>query len=80
VPPTFTLVLDGVTAMDTRAGGVLDTVSKVLPETVPLVAVMVVVPTDTPVARPVLLPMVAAAAVDDCQVTEGVMSAVEPSE
>ena len=52
------------------------TVSPVLPDTKPMVAVMVVFPTDTPVARPLLpaaLEMVALLVLDEDQVTELVM-------
>jgi len=59
------------------------TVSPVLPGTAPMVAVMVVEPVDTPVARPLLpavLEMVAMLVADEDQVTELVMFWVLASE
>jgi len=76
VAPLATVGLAGVTAIEASTGGA--TVSVVLPLTVPELAVMVVVPTATAVARPPAA-MVAAAGVDDVQVTEAVMSCVELS-
>ena len=64
----------GVTAIDTRAGVV--TVSTVEPTIDPRVALIELVPTPAPVARPVEELMVALAVVADAQVTELVMTAV----
>ena len=50
VSPLATLGLAGVTAIDTRAAAVI--VRPVLPETLPLVAVMVVPPVAAELARP----------------------------
>ncbi len=64
------LGLAGVTAIDTRLAAV--TVSVVLPEMLPLVAEMVVLPTATELARPcepAALLMVATAVVPEAQVT-----------
>ena len=54
-------------------------VNNTLPETLFKVAVIVVTPAATVVARPVVLPMVATPMADDDQVTEVVMSWVEVS-
>ena len=56
------------------------TVSTVEPLTSPNVALMLEVPTATPVARPDVAPMVATVVVAEAQVTEPVMMAVELSE
>ena len=69
--------LAGVTAMETRVGAV--TVNVVLPETAPKVAVMVLVPAATVVARPVPAAIVALAGVPEVQVTEAVKSCVDAS-
>jgi hypothetical protein len=66
VVPTSMLGLAGVTAMEDRVAEF--TVRVVLPETLPVVAVMVVVPTETPMARPVLS-IVATDGFDELQVT-----------
>jgi hypothetical protein len=76
VSPLDTLGLPGVTAMEASTAGV--TVSVVLPDTVPEVAEIVVVPTATVVARPPAA-MVAVAVLVDAQVTEAVRSCVAPS-
>ena len=65
----------GVTAMDTRVAEV--TVKVVEPETLPRVALMVVLPALTPVARPSLLAaleMLATAGAEEAQVTVVVRS------
>ena len=67
----------GVTAMEDRVAGV--TVRVVLPEILPKVAVMVVVPAARAVARPLLL-TVATEVFDEVQVTCGVRSRLVPSE
>ena len=67
--------LAGVTAMDTRVAEV--TVKVVELETAPRVALMVVVPALTPVARPSLpkaLEMLPTAGADEAQVTVAVRS------
>jgi len=71
----------GETAIETRVAFV--TVNPVFPDTLPIAAVMVVLPADTPVARPLLpavLEMVAMLAFDEDQVTELVMFWVLASE
>ena len=67
----------GVTAMEDRVAGV--TVRVVLPEILPKVAVMVVVPAARAVARPLLL-TVATEVFDEVQVACGVRSRLVPSE
>ncbi len=67
----------GVTAMEDRVAGV--TVRVVLPEILPKVAVMVVVPATKAVARPLLL-TVATEVFDEVQVTCGDRSRLVPSE
>ena len=66
----------GVTAMDCKAGGV--TVSEAVPETEPEVAVMVLVPAATEVARPPEA-IVAADVFEDVQVAVLVRFCVEAS-
>jgi hypothetical protein len=66
VNPAGTLGLAGVTDMEDRVAEV--TVRVVFPETLPKVAVMVVVPTETPVARPLLF-TIAADVLDEVQAT-----------
>lgn len=68
--------MDGVTAIDVRAGV---TVKVVVPAIEPEVAVIVVDPVAMPVANPVLA-MVAAAPFDELQVTELVTLLVVPLE
>jgi hypothetical protein len=77
VAPPVTFGLAGVTAMEDRVAE--PTVRSVLPETVPEVAVMVVVPAARAVASPLLL-IVAVAGLDELQVTWVVISWVVPSE
>ena len=77
VAPPGTLGLAGVTAMEDRVAEV--TVRVVLPATVPEVAVMVVVPAEAAVARPVLL-TVATDGLDEVQVTCVVISKLVVSE
>src|SRR5207244_3004689 len=75
-----TLAGDGVTSMDTSAGGT--TVTSEVPEISPDVAVMVVPPSATPVTFPLLAPTlftVAAAGTDEVQFAVLVMFAVVPS-
>src|SRR5262245_45192446 len=70
VCPMASVTVDGVTAIDERVA--FDTVRVVDPWTPEKVAEMVVVPTATPVARPWLpaaLEIVAAAVLDEAQVT-----------
>ena len=67
--------LEGVTAIETRAGAV--TVKTADPLTVPEVAVIVVMPAATELAKPAEL-MVAALIAEEVQVTELVMLAVVP--
>ena len=69
------LGLAGVTAMDFNTAVV--TVSELLPEIVPDVAVMVVVPADTPEARPDAFTLAIAVAADDQMAVE-LMSTVVP--
>ena len=76
VEPLAIEELAGVTAMDTRAGGI--TVRFVEPLIAPEVAEIVVVPAPAPVAKPVLL-MVAAAVFVELQLTELVRFCVLPS-
>jgi hypothetical protein len=80
VPPLLTFVLDGVTAMDVKVvppppPPLLVTVSRVFPEIVPDVAVIVVEPAATPVANPPLL-MVATPVFDEFHATDAVRSCV----
>ena len=77
VRPSVIEGVAGVTVMDVRTAAV--TVRDAVPVIAPEVAVIVEVPTATPVARPPLL-MVAVAVELEVQVTAEVMSAVEPSE
>ena len=77
VLPAATDGFAGVTAMELRAGAV--TAREVLPETAPSVAMMVVLPVATAVAKPEEL-MVAAALLVEDQVTLAVRSWVELSE
>ena len=80
VVPDAMVWLAGVTAMETRAAA--DTVSDVEAVTVPEVAVMVVVPTPTLVARPsvpVAPLMVAMPVADELHVTVPVRFCVLPS-
>ena len=67
----------GVTNMEDRVAEV--TVTIVLPEILPVVALMVAVPTATPVARPLLF-TVATEALEEFQLTCGVISTLVPSE
>lgn len=53
VPPTRTVKLEGVTAMETRVGAMI--VAAEAPLLPPCVAVMVAVPTPAPVTSPVVL-------------------------
>ena len=81
VVPSTMLGLVGVTAMDTSVAGV--TVSVVDPVILPDVAVIVVEPAATDVARPfepAALLMVATPTADEPQVTAVVRSCVELSE
>ncbi len=73
--PTGMLGLTGVTARESRVAEF--TVRIALPEMLPEVAVMVVVPTETAVARP-LLSIVATAGLDEVQVTCMVISLFVP--
>jgi len=77
VLPTSILGLAGVTARDNRVAEF--TVRVVLSEIVPMVAVMFVVPTETPMTRPVLS-IVATDVSDELQVTCVVMSLLVPLE
>jgi hypothetical protein len=77
VTPIGMLGLAGVTDMEDRVVGV--TARDVLPETLPEVAVIVVEPTATALARPLLF-TVATDALDELQVTCVVISWVVPSE
>ena len=75
------LGLVGVTSMDVSVAAV--TVNVVDPETLPRVAVMVLLPTATDVARPmelVALLMVALVILEELQVTDAVISCVVLSE
>jgi hypothetical protein len=56
------------------------TVNVVVAEMAPEAALMVVAPTDSAEARPDLVPIVATEALEDVQVTDVVMSFMEPSE
>ena len=77
VTPTGMLGLAGVTAMEDRVAEV--TVRAALPETIPEVAVMIVAPAATAVARPLLL-TVATNVFDEVQITCVVISWLVPSE
>jgi hypothetical protein len=66
VPPAATDGFTGVTAIDTNVA--LVTVSVVLPEMAPLVALIVVLPAFNADAKPALL-IVAVGALDDAHVT-----------
>jgi len=77
VLPAGTLGRSGVT--DTEDNVAVVTVRVAVPDLVPEVAVMVVVPAPTAVARPLLL-TVATAALDELQVTTVVISRLVPSE
>jgi len=70
--------MDGTTATDDKLAEV--TVSTVFPEKFPDVAVMIVGPTATAVARPVLRPTVATDGLDEFQLTSVLISWVDPSE
>ena len=70
--------LEGVTAMDCRVAAVTVRAPLGL-TTLPSVAVICEVPAVTPVARPVLVPMVATALLEEAQVTVVVMFLVLPS-
>ena len=75
VVPSAILGLVGVTSIDTSVAGV--TVSVVLPEIVPDIALTAVEPAATGVARPLepaVLLTVATAAADEVQVTDAVRS------
>jgi hypothetical protein len=75
VDPGATLGLIGVTAIDTR--GAFVTVRSVLPETAPIVAAIVMVPTATPLAKPfdpVALFAVPTPVFDELQITDVVRS------
>ena len=75
------LGLVGVTSMDVSVAAV--TVNVVDPETLPRVAVMVLLPTATDVAKPmelVALLMVALVILEELQVTDAVISCVVLSE
>ncbi len=76
VPPAATDGFTGVTAMDTSVAAV--TVSVVLPEIAPLVALMVVPPAFSADAKPAAL-IVAVVVLDDAHVTLLVMFCVELS-
>src|SRR5271166_5891740 len=76
VPPAATDGFTGVTAMDTSVAAV--TVNVVLPETLPLVALIVVLPNFNAAARPPLL-IVAVVVLDDAHVTLAVRLCVELS-
>lgn len=81
VVPKAMLGLAGVTVIDTSVAAV--TVRVVDPDVPPNVAVMVVVPADADVARPLepdALLMVETPAVDEFQVTDVVRFCVVPSE
>jgi hypothetical protein len=77
VVPSGMKALGGVVEIATNWAGV--TVSRVLPETVPLAAEIVVCPVAFEVAKPAEL-IVATADADDAQVTALVMSSVLPFE
>ena len=77
VPPTGMLGLGGVTDMEDRAAEV--TVRAALPETIPEVAVMIVAPAATAVARPLLL-TVTTKIFDELQVICVVILKLVPSE
>ena len=77
VDPTGMIGLAGVTAMEDTVEEL--TVRVVNPEIVPEAAVMVAVPAATAVARP-LLSTVATEVLDEFQVTDAVISWVDPSE
>lgn len=74
-PPTVMAGLCGVTSIEDRVGSTFSVVS---PKTVPTVALMVVVPTATPVAVPAL-EIVAVPGSDDSHVTELVRVDTNPS-
>lgn len=81
VDPTLILGLTGAIATETRVAAV--TVSVVVPDTVPEIALIVVEPTPAEVARPfdpAALLMVATLAADVLQVAEVVRFWVLPSE
>ena len=75
--PTGMLGLTGVTVMEDKVAEV--TVRSVFPEILPEIAVIVVVPAATAVARPVLL-TVAIDVLEELQVTWVVISWLVPSE
>jgi len=77
VAPTSRLGLDGVTPMEDRVAEI--TVNVTLAEKVSEVAVIVEVPAATAVAKPLPL-TVATAGLDELQVTDMVISRVDPSE
>ena len=77
VPPTRMLGLEGVTATDCSTGAV--TVSVVLAEMAPSVAVIFAAPAVTPDARPAPL-TIATAVVPEDQATKALMSRNVPSE
>jgi len=66
----------GVTAIDCSVGAV--TVNVVEPETVPTVALIVLLPKETPMARPAAL-IVAVAVVPEVHVTDAIMLCVVES-
>jgi hypothetical protein len=76
VTSTGMLELAGVTEMEDRVAEV--TARFVLPEILPEVAVMVAVPTEKAMARPLLL-IVIANVLDELQVTCAVISKLVPS-
>lgn len=81
VPPTLILAVVGVTAIETIVADV--TVSTVVPETSPTLAMMLVVPAARPDAspyEPALLPTEATVVLEELQVAEAVRSLVVLSE
>ena len=81
VRPLATVGFGGVTEIDWSAAAV--TVKFVIPDIVPNVAVIVVAPADTPVARPLLLTMATVEKMipaGDDQITDEVISPEVPSE
>jgi len=76
VVPRAMLELIGVTSMDARVAAV--TVRVVAPESPPNEAVMEAVPVDAPVARPAAV--IVAAAVEELQVVDAVISCLVVSE
>ena len=76
VAPVTTLAVGGVTARDVRVFAGAATVRAALPEMPSMVAVRVAEPAASPVASPEAL-IFAVAALEDAQVAEAVMSAVE---